>query len=336
MGVGEGNRRVTVGRASTRLLATVVVVVVAVSLLTQLAGAGVEKAQAVARGREATQRSWPPNVRPVFAHPLAGEGVWRKTGPPIAGGSPVLVTVFRTDRSYPRLLAYAAWFDHTRTALAFYPGRYEPPKAALRGPMMVPYGQRWRLLATFNSGFTYAYGGNGSAVNGRANEPFKVGNATLVGYKDGSLGILRWQRDSSARNLAWARQSLPPIIWNGKVNPKLDNSLRWGEALGGSVRVWRTGVGIDRRGNLIFVVADGQTVMSLANVLRQVGAVRAMQFDINPFWHTLVTYTHHHGLHPTMVEPQPNHSATRYLTSDDRDFFAVYRRLPGPITVPFK
>jgi hypothetical protein len=28
--------------------------------------------------------------------------------------------------------------------------------------------------------------------------------------------------------------------------------------------------------------------------------------------------------------------ATRYLLPDDRDFFAVYRRLPGPVTVPFR
>jgi hypothetical protein len=61
-----------------------------------------------------------------------------------------------------------------------------------------------------------------------------------------------------------------------------------------------------------------------------------MQFDINPEWHTLITYTHHHDLVPTAVEPQPMQSATRYLVPDDRDFFAVYRRLPGPVTVPFK
>jgi hypothetical protein len=36
-----------------------------------------------------------------------------------------------------------------------------------------------------------------------------------------------------------------------------------------------------------------------------------------------------------MVEPQPDHATSRYLVPDDRDFFAVYRRLPGPITVPF-
>jgi hypothetical protein len=301
-------------------------------VLSQLLGAGVDKTRAAVQ-----VRTWPPNVRPVFPHALPGEGVWKRTGPPIDGAPPVLLTVFRTDRAYPRVLAYAAWFDHTRTAVASYPGRYEPPRAAARGPMMVPYGQRWRLLATFNSGFTYAYGGNGSSVNGRVNEPLKVGLATLVGYKDGRIAIVKWSRSSNPRrNIAWTRQSLPPIVWNGKLNPNLDNSLKWGEALGGSIRVWRTGVGIDRRGNLIFVAADGQTVTSLARVLKHVGAVRAMQFDINPFWHTLITYAHHRGLHPTMVEPQPNHTAGRYLTPDDRDFFAVYRRLAGPVTVPFK
>ena len=61
-----------------------------------------------------------------------------------------------------------------------------------------------------------------------------------------------------------------------------------------------------------------------------------MEFDINPEWHTLITYTHHHGLVPTEVGPNPMQPATRYLAPDDRDFFAVYRRLPGPVTVPFK
>ena len=69
----------------------------------------------------------PPRIKPVFAHRLSGEGVWKPTGPAVRGGPPVLVTTFRPELDYPRIVAYAAWFDHTRTALAFYPGRYEPP-----------------------------------------------------------------------------------------------------------------------------------------------------------------------------------------------------------------
>jgi hypothetical protein len=287
----------------------------------------------------AKQRPWPPRIKPVFKVPLRGEGVWHPTGPRYHGGPPVLVTVFRTDPAYPTVVAYVAWFDHTRTSIGFYPGRYEPPNAAVRGPMMVPTGQRWRLLATFNAGFTYRYNGNGSSINGRENEPLKKGLATLVGYKNGAINILTWAGGTNtSKRVAWARQSLPPIVWNGKLNPNLDdNSNAWGEPFGTTGRrVWRTGVGIDRRGNLMFAAADLQTVTSLARLLKHAGAVRAMQFDINAYWHTLITYRHKGGLHPTLVEPQPNHSAYRYLTPDDRDFFAVYRRLPGNFIVPFK
>jgi hypothetical protein len=284
--------------------------------------------------------AWPPPIKPVFAHRLPGEGIWKPVGPPIDGGPSVLVSTFRPEVEYPELLAYVAWFDHTRTAIGYYPGRYEPPNAALRGPMMVPYSQRWRLLATFNGGFTYEDGENGSNVNGHVNEPLEDGKATLVGYRDGRVDILKWSGGPSAGpDVAWARQSLAPIVWNGYLNPELNedpNSPEWGYTLGGVTRVWRTGVGIDRRGNLIFVAAEGQTVITIAKLLRHVGAVRAMEFDINPDWHTLIAYTHHNRLIPRMVEPQPNQPADRYLVPDDRDFFAVYKRLPGAITDPLE
>ncbi len=252
----------------------------------------------------------------------------------------MLVTTFRTELDYPEIVAYVAWFDHSRTAIAYYPGRYEPPNAAVRGPMMVPYDQRSRLLATFNAGFTHSDGSNGSTDNGLVNEPLKDGNATLVGYRDGSVAIVNWSGGPNAGpDVAWTRQSLAPIVWNGVLNPTLNenpDSPQWGYTLGNAVRVWRTGVGIDRRGNLIYVVANGQTVITLAKILQRAGAVQAMEFDINPEWHSLITYTHQRGLVPTFVEPQPMQSATRYLGPDDRDFFAVYRRAPGPVTVPFK
>ena len=182
--------------------------------------------------------------------------------------------------------------------------------------------------------------GNGSSVNGHVNEPLKDGKATLVGYRDGRVEIVKWSGGPNpGSDIAWARQSLAPIVWNGRLNPALNenpNSPEWGFTLGGVTRVWRTGVGIDRRGNLIVVAAEGQTVISIAKLLHHIGAVRAMEMDINPDWHTLITYTHDHGLVPKMVEHQPNQPADRYLVPDDRDFFAVYRRLPGPITVPLR
>ena len=280
---------------------------------------------------------WPPPITPVFRHPLPGEGVWARTGPLVNGRPPVLVTTFRTERDYPRIVAYVAWFDHTRTALAYYPGRYEPPSAPVRGPMSVPDSQRWRLLATFNSGFIYSDGHNGSSIGGRLYEPLTDGLATLVGYRNGQVDIRTWHGGPVAGPaIAFARQSLPLIIRNGRLSPALNDSSQWGATLGNAVRVWRTGVGVDRRGNVIYAAANDQTVITLARILQRAGAVRAMQFDINPEWPSLITYHHGAGLDPTKIVPNVMQPSTRYLVPDDRDFFAVYRRLPGPVTVPFR
>lgn len=280
---------------------------------------------------------WPHRIKSVFPKPLAYEGAWVGTGPLVDGRPPVLITTFRTELDYPRIVAYVAWFDHARTALGFYPGRYEPPSAPIRGPMSVPYGERWRLLATFNAGFTYIDGKNGSAINGRTYEPLRDGLATLVGYRNGTVRITTWTGGPNVGpDVAFARQSLPPIIVNGKLSPALNDSAQWGATLGNAVRVWRTGVGIDRRGNVIYAAADYQTVTTLAQILQRAGAVQAMQFDINPEWPSLITYRHDNGILPTKIVPNLMQSATRYLFPDDRDFFAVYRRLPGPVTVPFK
>jgi hypothetical protein len=287
--------------------------------------------------RRARARAWPPVIKPVFAYPLPGEGVWHRTGPLVAGGPAVLVTTFRTELDYPRIVAYVAWFDRTRTALAWYPGRYEPPNAPARGPAMVPHDQRWRLLATFNGGFTHIDGNNGSAVNGVTDESLQDGLATLIEYRDGHVDVRTWQGGPSpGRGVVFARQSLPLIVDHGRLSPKLNYSTEWGYTLGNAVRVWRTGVGIDRRGNVIYAAANDQTVFTLARILQRAGAVRAMQFDINAEWPTLVTYRHRDGLLPTEVVPNPMQPSTRYLVPDDRDFVAVYRRLPGPVTVPFQ
>jgi hypothetical protein len=67
----------------------------------------------------------------------------------------------------------------------------------------------------------------------------------------------------------------------------------------------------DARGNIIYAAADYQTVTTLARILQRAGAVRAMQFDINPEWPSLITYSHRHGLDPTKVVPNVKGSRTQ-------------------------
>ena len=138
------------------------------------------------------------------------------------------------------------------------------------------------------------------------------------------MNIVKWTGGPNApANITWARQSLTPILWNGKPNPLLDtdpNSVQWGYTLGGVTYTPRTGVGVDAHGNVMFVVASDATVISLAQILQHIGAVRGMEYDINPEWHTMITYSHHNGLGAKMVEPPNQQSPDRYLTPDDRDF----------------
>jgi hypothetical protein len=280
----------------------------------------------------------PPPISAVLSPALPGEGVWRATGRPVAGAPPVLVTVFRTDPNYPRIVAYVAWVDSTRVQLALYPGRYEPPAGLPRGPMMVPAGQRERLLATFNSGFKYKDGHGGFFVNGRTYEPMVAGLGTLVGYRDGRIDVIKWPGGAPGPDVVLARQNLPLIVDNGRPTPKLStDSSQWGTTLGNAVRVWRSGVGIDAHGNLIYLAAPTQTVMSLAAALIHAGAVRAIQFDINVYWPTFNYYGRPGARAPVKFLPnRQNPGITRYMSPDDRDFFAVYARAGTDFSVPLQ
>lgn len=280
----------------------------------------------------------PSPVPPVIQPGIPGEGQWETTGRSVAGRPPILLTPFRPEADYPQQLAYVAWIDSTRTQLALYPGRTQPPVANPRGPMEVPPGQRARLLATFNSGFTYADSHGGFAINGQTYEPMVDGQGTVVAYADGRVDVVSWQGGPSVPpDVVAARQNLPLIVIDGQPNPALDDTRQWGKTLGNAIRVWRTALGVDARGNLIYMAAPGQTAPSIAAAMIHVGALRAVELDINYFWPAFITYPHQGTSGAVSFVPNARHGASRYLTPDDRDFFAVYIREPGQsLAVPLQ
>jgi hypothetical protein len=270
----------------------------------------------------------PPRIRPVMHPALAGEGVWRST---FSGGGkrpPVLVTSFRPDPNYPQLVAGVAWVDAHRTTTWLYPGRQEPAVSLpSRGPMQVPVRLRPRLVATFNSGFKLKDSGGGFAVGGHAYAPMKPGVATFVRYRNGRLDVISWTGGAGVpSNVLYARQNLPLIVEGGHLNPNLSDGPEWGATLGNAIRVWRSAVGVDRHGNLIYAAANIQTVSSLASIMRRAGAVRAMELDINTYWTSFITYRAAGAQHPANLLPSMDRPSSRYLTAEDRDFFAVYLR----------
>lgn len=269
----------------------------------------------------------PPRIEPLIHPALKGEGVWHRAGAHAGPEPPVLVTTFRSDPEYPQFVAGVAWIDSRRTHLAYVPGLAEPPEVSHRGPAEVPTSLRRRLVATFNGGFPLETSNAGLVYRGQTVETMVNGVATLVEYRDGRVDIRRWGHGPEPGPRVWfAKQNLPPIVYEGRLNPNLSDGPEWGETVNNAVRVWRSGLGIDGHGNLIYAAANYQTVESLAKILRRAGAVRALELDINENWTSFISYRRGGASDPSNLLPEMFRSSSRYLIPDERDFFAVYLR----------
>ena len=271
----------------------------------------------------------PKDIAPVIHPALAGEGVWRATYVPGGSRPPVLVTQFRPEALYPQNVAGVAWIDHTRTSTFLYPGGQEPAVTLpSRGPEEIPAAKRNTLVAAFNSGFKLVDSGGGVVVGGHTYAPMHNGLGTILRLRNGQVDVRAWTYGSTApSNVLYARQNLPLIVNAGQVNPNVaDNGPEWGATLGNAARVWRSGVGIDRHGNLIYAAANDMTVGSLARVLLHAGAVRAMELDINTYWTSFITYRHPGASGAANLLASMDRSPQRYLTPEDRDFFGVFTR----------
>lgn len=297
------------------------------------AQAGILTAQAQGRAQAARRRVRhhfyrPPRIKPILHPALPGEGVWHATFS--GGGSrpPVLITSFRPSPEYPSVVAGVAWVDHTRTSVMLYPGISEPAVAMPdRGPEEVPTSTRGKLVATFNSGFKLGDSDGGFAYHGHTYAPMTDGLATIIRYQSGKVDLVAWSGGPDvSSDVVFARQDLPLIVNHGQPNPNLSDGPEWGATLGNAILVWRSAVGIDRHGNLIYAAAPAQTVGSLAQVMIHAGAVRAMELDINAYWPSFITYRFPGAREPSNLTADMVRSPLRYLTPDDRDFFAVYLR----------
>ncbi len=268
----------------------------------------------------------PARVAALLQPALPGEGVWHAARRSEANPR-VLLTTLRNQAEYPRVVVGLAWIDATRTTVTLNPGRQEPSVELPRGTMDVSPARRAGLLATFNSGFKLGDSGGGVALSGHTYGAMRNGQATLVGYSDGRVDVVDWRSGPVAPHwVTFARQNLPLIVNEGHVNPQLNDSAEWGATLGNAVLVWRSAIGVDRHGNLIYAAGNDQTVRSLAATLLHAGAVRGMELDINSYWVSFITYGASDAHQPANLLPEMNRSAFRYLEPDDRDFFAVYAR----------
>ena len=279
----------------------------------------------------------PAPVPPVVQPAQAGEGQWTAMDTWSAGPPSVMTTTYRPDPSNAGIVAYVSWIRTTTTQLALFLGYQGPGATTLdRGPEQVPSAGRENLLATFNSGFYEADSAEGFYTNGTTYFPMVKGHATVVRYVDGTVDVVDWPGGPTpGPNVAMARQNLTLLVDNGAVTSASSNNSSYGITLGGVPAVWRTGIGIDAHGDLIYATAASQTSASLAQIFVHLGCVRAMQLDINPAWPIFVTYGGPNAADPSLFVPNPQQVPWRFLSSSTKDFFAVYQKRPGAIAQPW-
>ncbi|MFM7059839.1 MAG: hypothetical protein ACKOZL_01450 [Actinomycetes bacterium] len=272
----------------------------------------------------------PTAMTPFVATPLADEGVWQPTGKLVAGRPVVYQAFLRPDATHTSLLTGVVWMRGTDIRAAQYNGIDIPGGSGWRYGSSIAPAEYPALLAAMNGGFRLDDSRGGYYAEGRTVKPLVDGRATVATFDDGRITVGQWARDiGPTADLASARQNLDLIVDGGAPVPGLQrgDNYRWGATLGGDVFVWRSGVGVDARGNLIY--AAGQVdIVSLANVLARAGAVRAMELDINPGWVSFYTYT---GTTPADIRGQRllgsiDRPDDRYLRTGTRDFIAVFGR----------
>ena len=181
----------------------------------------------------------------------------------------------------------------------------------------------------FNSAFKVKDSLGGYYQNGVMVKPLVTGKASLVIYSDGHLDIGSWgSEETMNQNVTSVRQNLSLLIDNGVEAPDLNKSVlaKWGWTVKNAHFVWRSGIGVDASGNVIYVAGNSLSVQSLADLLKSAGAVRAMELDINAEWISYMWYKNSHTS-STLVPFKLvtfDRPANRYLSPSSRDFFAVY------------
>lgn len=244
-----------------------------------------------------------------------------------AGHAPVVALINFHPQGQPAgVVAYAGWVRTAATVLGLYLG-YEGPGVTSfsRGPEAVPSTGLTRLLATFNSGFYEKDGAAGFYTNHTLYFPMIKGLATVVRYTNGTVGITQWAGGPTpGPTVLMARQNLPLLVNNSTPAPGTANNYAWGLTLYGAPAVWRSALGIDKNGNVIYAAAPAQTAASMASVMVQLHCVRAMELDINPEWPIFVTYAGPGAQSPTLDVPNPNQIPARFLYTSTKDFFAVF------------
>lgn len=274
----------------------------------------------------------PVAIVPLSNTPFSGEGMWKPFSESVRGQYPIQATFLRADAVHTSVIDAIVHINQQLVTTYLMPGRTIPGNTNQH--LTIPLKDRATFLGGFNSGFRIADSHGGFYMNGKTAKHLVTGLASFVVHTDGTINVAQWGRDETmSPNVIAVRQNLALLVDNSQVVSGVDDvkNRRWGHTVSNQLFVWRSGLGVDAQGNLLYAAGDGLSVRTLAELLKRAGAVRAMELDIN---HPYVSYNMFQHrvdgtIDPTLstkLLPKMKKPATRYLSADDRDWVALLAR----------
>jgi Phosphodiester glycosidase len=260
------------------------------------------------------------------------EGIWMPAGR-LVGGLPAQYVAFvRPDAVHTSFYVALMWLDTKLLRATYVPGLLEPGAGPNPWGSQVPEDQRGTLVAAFNSGLGMDSARGGVYFAGREVRGLVDGAASLVIRSDGSTTVGTWNRDvTMGPEVASVRQNLELLVDDGRLNPELrdPDTDAFGDTVGNHVYVWRSGVGVDANGALIYAGGNTLSLRSLAKTLQAAGAVRAMALDVGTDGVSAYTYVNRNDDPAAQVIGKRlgrdmARDGDRYLEPGERDFVAFF------------
>jgi hypothetical protein len=262
---------------------------------------------------------------------LPGESTWTP-GRDGRQGQPLIYTGYlRPDAQHLSVVAGVAWMRTDGSTAHLVAGTMQPGGSGWPGNAAVPASDTANLVATFNSGFKLADISGGFYQNGRYARPLANGQASLVIDRQGRVTVGAWGTDiRMGADVVAVRQNLGLIVDGGRpvAGLSINANGRWGSAKNQYQYTWRSGLGTDAQGNLIYVAGDKMNLTTLASAMADAGVVRGMQLDIHTGMASFSSWQPSSGetATPTKLLPAMTRSAYRYLVPDQRDFVYLTMR----------
>jgi hypothetical protein len=257
---------------------------------------------------------------------LPGDGVWTPAGRTV-GASPA---VYVTTLHHTGLPIGVAWLDTSRLRFALYAGTNQP-LGTWSNDGSVPRDMWGTLVAAMNSGFKLNQSMGGWYLDGVAALPLRAGAASLVIYRNGAATVGQWGRDVTLTpSVIAVRQNLSMLVEAGAATPAVyspNPKQVWGSPFHNNVLTWRSAIGVDLAGHILYVAGPSLDPQTLATAIVAAGARRAMELDINPLWDNFDVFS---GTGAAVVGqkllPIMSYPTDHFLIPSQRDFIAAFER----------